>query len=67
MRDLKRRLSMLEQSRDVGMHCILRYSDQTQAEALAAYEAVRGPAGDPAFGMMHVYINKPLLVPVTIG
>lgn len=63
MRELKRRLAQLEQSRDVGMHCILRYSDQTEAEALAAYETVNGPAGDPDGGMMHVYINKPLLAP----
>lgn len=57
----KRRIEALEQAdrqSSSRWHCIRRYEDETDQQAIEAYEAERGPIGDDNV-IMRVIINKP--------
>lgn len=49
MNALGKRLAVLEQAQPTTMprwHCLRRYEDETDADAVATYEAENGPVGD---------------------
>ncbi|MEE8612471.1 MAG: hypothetical protein V3V60_07830 [Sphingomonas aquatilis] len=61
MNVLGRRLIALEQAHPSSMtrwHCLRRYEDKTDADAVAAYEAEHGPIGDGNV-IMRVIVSKP--------
>lgn len=61
MNALGKRLAALEQAQPSAMprwHCLRRYEDETDADAVAAYEAENGPIGDGNV-IMRVIISKP--------
>jgi hypothetical protein len=61
MNALGKRLTALEQAQPSAMprwHCLRRYEDETDADAIAAYEAEHGPIGDGNV-VMRVIISKP--------
>lgn len=61
MTALGKRLAALEQAQLSAMprwHCLRRYEDETDADAVAAYEAEHGPIGDGNV-IMRVIISKP--------
>lgn len=62
---LTKRLAALEQAEAATMpqlHCLLRYEQETDAEAMAAYEAEHGPIGSGS-GIMRVIVSKPGMRP----
>ena len=66
MNALGKRLAALEQAQPTTMprwHCLRRYEDETDADAVAAYEAKHGPIGDGNI-IMRVIISKPSTRPV---
>ncbi|NNG59785.1 hypothetical protein [Sphingomonas paucimobilis] len=61
MNALGKRLAALEQAQPSAMprwHCLRRYEDESEADAIAAYEAEHGPIGDGNV-IMRVIISKP--------
>jgi hypothetical protein len=63
---LSKRLSDLEKRGPVGAvrwRRIFQYEDQSQAEALAAYEAENGPIGPDEGRILRVFIHKPFPAP----
>ena len=70
MTRLTQRLEALER-RDVPplrrWHQILRFEGQTEAEAVAAYEAANGPIGPDDGSILSVVIHKPFPAPGAPG
>lgn len=65
MKALRRRLEALERAaptRRPRWHCLRRYEDETDDDAVAAYEAANGPIGDGNV-IMRVIVTKPGLRP----
>lgn len=61
MNALGKRLAALEQAQPSAMprwHCLRRYEDETDADAVAAYEAENSTIGDGKV-VMRVIISKP--------
>ena len=61
MNGLGKRMTALEQARSTSMqrwHCLRRYEDETDADAVAAYEIEHGPIGDGNV-IMRVFVSKP--------
>lgn len=61
MTALGKRLAVLEQALPSAMprwHCLRRYENETDADALAAYEAEHGTIGDGNV-IMRVIVSKP--------
>lgn len=58
---LRDRLAKLEtrNSSARGWHIVRRYSDQTEEQAIAVYEASNGPIGPEDGSILLVIINKP--------
>ncbi len=55
------RVAALEQVGNEGaqsMHCLQRYEDETDEQAVAAYEAENGPIGEGR-NVMRVFVSKP--------
>ena len=58
---LKQRLDALERGSSVErMHCVPWRAEQSQDEALTAYENDNGPVGPDDGGLLLVFIRKPL-------
>jgi hypothetical protein len=61
MNALGKRLAALEQAQPSSKprwHCLHRYEDETDAEAITAYEAEHGPIGEGKV-VMRIIISKP--------
>lgn len=61
MNPLGKRLTALEQALPTAKprwHCLRRYEDESDADAVIAYEAENGPIGDGNV-IMRVIISKP--------
>jgi len=61
MNPLSKRIAALEQSRPSATpqwHSMMRYENETDDQAVAAYEAKNGPIGDGNV-IMRVIISKP--------
>lgn len=61
MSGLAKRLAALEQAQPSPMrrwHCLRRYEDETDADAMAAYEAEHGSIGGGNV-IMRVIVSKP--------
>jgi hypothetical protein len=61
MSGLSKRLVALEEAQPTPAprwHCLRRYDDESEAEAIAAYEADNGPIGEGNV-IMHVIIRTP--------
>jgi hypothetical protein len=58
---LSKRLTALEQAQPATKprwHCLRRYEDESEADAVAAYEAENGPIGNGNV-VMRVIVSKP--------
>lgn len=69
MNALSKRLAALEQTNSSAMprwHCLRRYEDETDAEAVAAYEAEHGPI-DSGNVIMRVIVSKPGMRPAVVA
>ena len=65
MNALSKRLAALEQTKSSQMprwHCLRRYENETDAEAVAAYEAEHGSIGTDNV-IMRVVVSKPGMRP----
>lgn len=61
MSGLNKRVTALEEARPASMprwHCLRRYEDETDAKAVATYEAEHGPIADGNV-VMRVIVFKP--------
>lgn len=61
MSALGKRLAALEQAQPSAMprwHCLRRYENESDADAVSAYEAEHGPIGDGNI-VMRVIVSKP--------
>lgn len=61
MKSLRRRVEALERAAPTSRprwHCLRRHEDETDDDAVAAYEAANGPIGDGKV-IMRVIIDKP--------
>lgn len=64
--NMKRRVAELEARSIAGAkrwHVIRRWSDQTEDDAVAAYEANSGPIGPDDGSILRVIIRKPVPAP----
>lgn len=57
-RNLRRIEALEQQGSRERLHCIIRFADQTEAEATAAYENNNGPIGPDDGSILRVIINK---------
>lgn len=60
-----KRLAALEQAQPSSTprwHCVCRYEDESEADAIAAYEAENGPIEDSSV-VRRVFISKPGIRP----
>lgn len=69
MTALGKRLFALEQSKTASKrqwHCLRRYEDESDADAITAYEATHGSIGDDNI-VMRIIVNKPGKRPSDVG